>query len=202
MKFLFIGDPLLGLNPLGDSSLAIVRAVQNQKVECFWVTPENLWQRGADIWAAAERLEPFLKDRLPTTSGNQKKELSEFDAIFIRKDPPFNTDYVRLCWSLALYDKQIFQFNRAQLLLRFHEKMVPFEACRQGYLKNEDLVPTFIVAVNRAESWAKEFGYDEMVVKPYLGHAGESITRLRLGDLAKSKFTETMMIQPLLQRLG
>ncbi len=202
MKFLFVGDPIPKLNPQGDSSLAMVRAAQNQEAVCSWVTPDNLWQRGPDIWAAAEELEPFKKDRLPGTTGSQKRRLSDFDAIFIRKDPPFDTDYVRLCWSVALYDKQVFQFNRAQLLLEFHEKMLPFEACRQGFLNEEDLIPTFVGAISRAESWAKEFGYDELVAKPYLGHGGESITRIRLGDLSKSVFSQTMMIQPLQKEIS
>ncbi len=197
MKFLFIGDPIPRLNPTGDSSLAMVRAAIHQKVETYWVTPENLWQRGSEVWGAVERLEPFLKDRLPGTAGGEKRNLSDFSALFIRKDPPFDRSYVRLCWHLSLYENSVFQMNRASLLLRHHEKMIPFEAVRQGYLQESDLIPTFIGSIPRAESWAKEHGFSDLVVKPYLGHGGEEITQTTVTDLGKLTFKEMMMVQPL-----
>ena len=197
MKILFVGDSIPRLNPAGDSSLAMVRAAMAAKLEVYWVTPENLWQRGSDIWAATEKLEPFLKDRLPGTAGGEKRTLSDFKAIFIRKDPPFDTAYVQLCWQLSLYEEKIFQLNRASLLLRHHEKMIPFEAVRQGFLSESDLIPTFIGSQTRAESWAKEHGYHDLVVKPYLGHGGEEIAQTTVANLNKITFKHAMMVQPL-----
>ncbi len=204
MKFLFVADPIAKLNPKGDSTLAMARAALAQKIECSWVSPDKLWLRGTDVWAAAETIAPFAKDRLPTGDATGKTKIDDYDAVFIRKDPPFDADYVRLCWWLSLYDKKVYQFNRATLLLRYHEKMLPFEAVHAGFLKAEDLIPTFIGSFTRAESFAKEQSGEEVVAKPFLGHGGETIYRLKIRELSPKsiKETETMMWQPLLKEVS
>ena len=57
MKFLFVVDPIKNINPLKDSSAALMQASANKKIEVWICTPQDLEARGDEVWASSIRAE-------------------------------------------------------------------------------------------------------------------------------------------------
>ena len=55
MKFLFVVDPIKNINPLKDSSAALMQASANKNIEVWTCTPQDLEARGDEVWASSMR---------------------------------------------------------------------------------------------------------------------------------------------------
>jgi glutathione synthase len=190
VKLLFVADPLDKLNPAGDSSLVMARAALRRGHEVFWATGSDLTYALDGCLVQASRLQ---------TAAEPAKTLRvrDFQGIFIRKDPPFDASYVRLCWLLALEEKRVVQFNPASLLLRYHEKLMPLEGLAQGFFEPSDLIPTFIGARAEALDYFGAKRVDQVVTKPFLGYAGKDVELQDLEAFRQSATTDPdRVLQP------
>lgn len=177
MRLLFIADPVFKLNPAGDSSLVMAREAMGRGDKVFWATPPDLaYARNHVLVQAADATGVDPRGSL-LLGAPRKVPLTDMDAVFIRKDPPFDTRYMHLCWLLCFEEGRVFMMNRPSLLLRYHEKIVPLEAFHQGYLREEDLIPTFLSALPEAKDYVKRHGISEVVTKPFLGYGGRGVER-------------------------
>ena len=57
MKFLFVVDPIKNINPLKDSSAALMQASDKKMIEVWTCTPQDLEARGDEVWASSLRAE-------------------------------------------------------------------------------------------------------------------------------------------------
>lgn len=130
MNLLFISDPLDGFNLDKDSSLAMMRQAQ-QRAHAVWVcgTPDLQWQRGGRVSAVMQRLQ--LKDhadgwyRIEETSA---KALCEMDAVLMRKDPPFDSEYFYATHLLSQAEREGAKvFNQPSALREHPEKLALME---------------------------------------------------------------------------
>src|SRR5690554_5844046 len=89
-------DPIAAINPLGDSTFALMLEAQARGHSLFYYTPASLAQRGTTVTArvhevtvsdADHELHYALKDW-------QKTDLSSFDVVLLRQDPPFDMAYI------------------------------------------------------------------------------------------------------------
>lgn len=174
MKLLFVADPLAKLHPAGDSSLAMARAAMRRKHEVHWATEADLFYALDSVHARTERLAPGNGD-VPAASTGGTIAVRDFQGVFIRKDPPFDESYLRMCWLLALEENRVVMFNRPSLLLRYHEKLLPLEGLAQGYLSPDDLIPTFIGGRDRAAEHFERTKAPKVVTKPFLGFGGRDV---------------------------
>lgn len=175
MKVLFIADPTEKLKPAGDSSLAMLREALRRRHEAYWGLAENLEYRGGRLRIVARRCEECGPDDRPVLGPEESLWLSETKAVFIRKDPPFDASYVRLCWLLSLEETKVVMVNKPSLLLRYHEKLVPLEALALGFLRPEDLIPTHIGDLDSAKAWVAEHRFAKVIAKPFLGFGGSRV---------------------------
>jgi glutathione synthase len=94
MKFLFVMDPMARLQIAGDSTFAIMLAAQARKHEIWFCEPRHLSLEHAD---AVARAWPVTVRRVPGDHyllGPQNSvPLRSCQAVFMRKDPPFDLDY-------------------------------------------------------------------------------------------------------------
>src|SRR5262249_54397303 len=115
-------------------------------------------------------------------------------------DPPFDGEYVRLCWLLALGESKAWMLNWPSLLLRYHEKLVPLEALAQGFLRQEDLIPSHIGAHESAVEFVQRNGFKDVVAKPFLGFGGAGVQLLKaeefIGRGGKRGEVEDLLVQP------
>lgn len=107
----------------------------------------------------------------------EAQRLNAYDAVWIRKDPPFDTNYLALCWLLALEEKNVPILNTPSALLRYHEKLIPMEAVEANFLDQSEVIPTFL-PMGRRFPVPENFPKGECVTKPFFGHAGREVKRI------------------------
>jgi glutathione synthase len=178
MNFLIIGDPIRNLKPKTDTSLALVREAITRAHEVHWCTSEDLILWEGRVFARVDQITGCAENSHPVTENLQELQaVNSYDGVWIRKDPPFDTSYMSLCWLLSLEEKNVPMLNPPSVLLRYHEKMLPLEAIEAGFLRPEETIPTFLPTGKRLNVPAN-FPKGESVTKPWLGHGGQGVVRL------------------------
>ncbi len=197
MKILIVADAVDKLRPLGDSTLAMVREALRRRHELFWATDTDLEFHGDHPVVHAAGVKACGPDAIPELASRAVGRVDGLDAVLIRKDPPFDGAYVKLCWLLGLVEKKVWMMNPPSTLLRYHEKLVPLEAHAQGFLQADDLIPTFIGSSEDARRWVAASDYPEVVMKPFLGFGGGGVFRIpRERFLADKKDFPDVIVQP------
>jgi glutathione synthase len=175
MNYLVIADPLRTLKPRTDTSLALVREALLRAHSVHWATAEDLFLWEGRIFVRAEEITGCAEHSLPATETvAEPQPLNSYDGVWIRKDPPFDNSYLSLCWLLALEENNVPMLNKPSVLLRYHEKLLPFEAVEKGFLRADELIPTFLPTGRRLNVPA-DFPKGECVTKPFLGHGGKDV---------------------------
>ncbi len=185
MKFLFIADSTEKLKPASDTSLAIVRETLKRKHSVFWATDLGVELSGDQVGVWAAPVKSCLQDDFPTLGDLAWHPINAFHGAWIRKDPPFDTSYVKLCWMLSLAESKVWMLNRPSLLIRYHEKLVPLEARAQGYLSKEEILPSHIGTAKGAREFIERMKPEWVVTKPFLGFGGGGVQKHSLQDFLK-----------------
>ncbi len=180
MKFLFVGDHWNQLKPATDTSLALVHASMEKGHKVWWTTAEGVRLEKGKLKVVAEPCLSFRPGGLPGRGAAEELPLSAFKVVWIRKDPPFDASYTALCWLLALEEHSVMMVNKPSLLLRYHEKLIPFEAVNHGYLKSNALIPTHVGPPTSSLLYAQMLKLDPAISKPFLGFGGSDIRKFSL----------------------
>ncbi|HEY7238586.1 MAG TPA: glutathione synthase [Burkholderiales bacterium] len=107
MVFLFIIDPPEELKAYKDTTVAMMRAAQARGHAVFVCEQTALqWAKGS-VGAHATRLSLGDKDEdWYLAHETVERPLSQFDAVLMRKDPPFDMEYVASTWLLSEAERQ------------------------------------------------------------------------------------------------
>ena len=101
VRLVVVMDPIEAIKPAKDSTLAILLAAQARGWQLFYAEQKDLWLRDG---VAFGRLSPLQVFDDPGTwfarGAPQNAKLGEFDAILMRKDPPFDTEYIYTTYIL------------------------------------------------------------------------------------------------------
>lgn len=191
MKVLIIADEIQSLKPAGDTGLSMLRGALARSHDVSWASFRQLHFFAEEVWVKGDRIKSCDEKELPETEPfASARVISEFDQVWIRKDPPFDQTYISLCWWLALYEERIRFVNQPSKLIRYHEKALPYEACHRGFVGKDDLVQTYVSLA--ADSG--ELPYQGQVIeKPWLGYGGNEI---KLLDSVPQKIRPLYMYQP------
>jgi glutathione synthase len=206
LKVFFVADPTEKLNPSSDSSLVLLRESLKRGYRAFWVTDDEVEYVNGKVILRSRRCLSCPEGGLPVLGDTEVISADSFDVGFIRKDPPFNEDYVRLCWILSLCEKKVFYINKPSLLVRYHEKLLPFEAHSQGYLKLSDLIPTHLGSGPSAAAFVQKLQTDSVISKPFLGHGGKNISQIEKKEFIKNSLSQPqkwqgVVVQPFLDEV-
>jgi glutathione synthase len=178
MQFLIIADPLRSLKAKSDTSLALVREALTRAHTVHWCTHEDLTLWNGRIFARVDEINGCAENSLPAIETvSELQPINSYDGVWIRKDPPFDQSYLSLCWLLALEENNVPFINKPSLLLRYHEKMLPLEAVEKGYLRQDEIIPTFL-PTGRRLAVPEGFPEGECVTKPWLGFGGAGVSKL------------------------
>jgi len=195
MKLLFLADPITQLKPKGDSTLALLRCALHRGMHVYWATDRDLEVVGEDLRITATKVVHCEDGEVPLVCAPERNSIFSFDACFIRKDPPFDSKYVKLCWLLGLAEERVWMMNPPSLLLRFHEKLIPLEARLRGFLEADDLIPTHIGTRKSADQFVQEGRWPQIVAKPFFGHGGHDVTLISSSQVPKLP-EEDLLVQP------
>ncbi len=179
-------DPIASINPAKDSTLAMMLAAQARDAELLYFEQRDLWVRDG---VAMARLRPVsVRKDLQSwyTLGEPfVARLGELSAVLMRKDPPFDTEYVYTTYLLERAETEgALVVNRPQGLRDMNEKVYTawFPEC---------CAPTLITRDMRdMAAFMTEHG--RIVCKPLFGMGGRSIFVLEAGDKNANVVFETL----------
>src|SRR5262245_50059019 len=97
MRFVFVMDPLVRLTHEKDTTFAFIDAAQRRGHQSYHCLPQDLFLSGRELHATCHRVEilqgpPHIA--LRTDEGVTRLPLAQVDAVFVRKDPPFDQLYL------------------------------------------------------------------------------------------------------------
>lgn len=179
-------DPLASINPRKDSTLAMMRAAQGRgwSVSCF--TQADLSIENGEV--AIDRTEIILNDDLENWFEVKNQEVvaaDQFDAILMRKDPPFDMEYIYATYLLEFIEKAGTPvLNRPGSIRDCNEKLFA--------LQFQDCCPPHIVSRNPENLRRFHAKHKDVIFKPLDGMGGESIFRSDAGEHNLSVIIETL----------
>lgn len=186
-KFLgVVMDPIESINYHKDTSLALLLAAQRSGFQLFYMQQADLF---IDNDGAKAKMRPLTV----TADSNSWfdlgkthiKRLADLDVILMRKDPPFDSEFIYSTYILEAAERQgTLVVNKPQSLRDCNEKVfaTDFPQC----------IPPLLVS--RDNQMLKAFleQHDEVVYKPLDGMGGTSIFRVKQGDQNLNVILETL----------
>src|SRR5277367_504869 len=186
VRLVVVMDPIEAINPAKDSTLAILLAAQARGWELFYAELKDLWLRDGIAWGRLAPLKVAEDSSGWFSLGQQaSSKLGEFDVILMRKDPPFDTEYIYSTYILERAQIQgALVCNRPQGLRDMNEKVYTawFPECCAPTLITRDM--------HDMGEFLAEHG--QAVCKPLHGMGGRSIFVLEHGDKNRNVVFETL----------
>ena len=186
MDFAFILDPLPLLKAYKDSSVAMMRSLAARGHRIFALTPADLyWHAGATrARVAALSLHADVHDWY-TAAPADERSLAEFAAVVMRKDPPFDMEYVYATYLLEAAEREGARvFNRPRAIRDNNEKM--------AIAKFGEFVAPTLVTRDAERIGAFIDQHEDVIVKPLDGMGGTSVFRVRDDDPNRNVIIETV----------
>ncbi len=186
VRLAVVMDPIGSIKQPKDSTLAMLLAAQARGWELHYLELRDVWLRDGEAWgrAAALKVRDDPKDWF--SLGERRTErLATFGVILMRKDPPFDTEYIYSTYILERAEIQgSLVVNRPQGLRDMNEKVYTawFPDCCAPTLISRDMAD---MAAFLAEQ-------GKIVVKPLHGMGGRSIFVLEQGDKNTNVIFETL----------
>ncbi|UCG99654.1 MAG: glutathione synthase [Burkholderiales bacterium] len=189
MSLLFVVDPLPLLKAYKDSTVAMMRAAAARGHDIWACTPAELQWREGRVSARALRLQllPAGEKAAPwyVELDAGARALAGFDAVLMRKDPPFDTEYLYATHLLSAAERDgASVFNDPRALRDHNEKFAVTEFA-------DFTVPTL---VSRQIEALRQFHADlgQVVVKPLDGMGGAGIFVLQEHEPNLNAILETV----------
>jgi glutathione synthase len=169
-------DPFVGMLPDKDTSFAFMRAALARGHEVLHCRPEQLFTDGPRVGALACSL--VVSDRPPhvTAGAARKEQLAQLDAVFIRKDPPFDSAYLHTTQLLDLIKDQTLVLNDPSAVRDANEKLYA--------LRFSEFMPPTLVSSDERQliEFVSRVG-GRAVIKPLDGAGGSGVAVLGSSDL-------------------
>ena len=187
LKLLFILDPLAQLKSEKDTSLAIMREASKRGHTLFVSMQHDVFLRGDIAKIKAKKFTFIAPDSKLDYVLDEVFEYipAQFDAIVMRKDPPFDNEYLYSTYLLEIAAKQgAHVYNNPSAIRSWNEKL--------SVTRFPQFAPEFLVTADN--DLIREFlvTHQDIVVKPLDGMGGSSIFRLGLNDPNISVILETI----------
>ena len=205
MKILFVADPLASFVTYKDTTFAMMREAQRRGHQIAACQPQHLrWLRGQPVQAQVQDI--TLTGQTPAWFSVQTERnatLASFDAVLMRKDPPFDSEYFYATHLLEQAERDGARvFNKPRALRDHPEKLAILE------------FPQFIgpTLVTRNPDDVRQFHaeHQDIILKPLDGMGGMGIFRvgpdgMNLGSIIETlnqHGTQTLMVQKFLPAIA
>ena len=193
MKLLFVADPLESFKTYKDSTFAMMReaALRGHALHACEVAG-LLWRSGGKVSARSREIvltgdpNAWFATQLPADSADPGLAvLADFDAVVMRKDPPFDSEYFYATHLLEQAEREGARvFNKPAALRDHPEKLAILE------------FPQFIAPtlVTRDAGAVREFHAEhrDIILKPLDGMGGTGIFRVGPDGLNLGSIVETL----------
>jgi len=186
MKIAIVADPLDSFKIHKDTTFAIMREAAARGHGLFAMEQEDLALRRGTVYGSASRL--HLTGRKAGWYRRGKAAaipLKDFGAVLMRKDPPFDMEYVYSTYLLEMAEAQGARvINRPGAIRDWNEKL--------GAVRFPQFAPPTVVT--RREALIREFlaEHRDVILKPLDGMGGASVFRVRRDDPNVNVIIETV----------
>jgi glutathione synthase len=192
-------DPIERINIRGDSTFALLLEAQQRGHTLFYYTPDRIALRDGQVFATVQSLtvRDILGDHFAL--GESKRiDLSDFDVVLMRQDPPFDLAYITATHLLERIHPRSLVVNDPAHVRNAPEKIFVTEF--------PDLMPPTLLTRDLAEIKAFRAEHGDIVMKPLYGKGGEAVFRIApqdlnfgsLYDLFSATFREPWVVQKFL----
>jgi glutathione synthase len=169
-------DPIERINIHGDSTFALLLEAQKRKHRLSYYTPDKLALRDGKVFATLQALQVRDQEGDHFTLGEIKRvDLSSFDVVLMRQDPPFDLAYISATHLLERIHPRTLVVNDPA-----HVRNAPEKIFVMDY---PELMPPTLVTRDLSEIKAFRLEHDDIVMKPLYGHGGGAVFRITRDDL-------------------
>jgi glutathione synthase len=188
MKLAFIVDPLDEFKIYKDSTFAMMHEAAHRGHELYAMHQHDLAWHKNTVTGFAARLHLTGKEDETTwylLEPQEEKPLAHFDVVLMRKDPPFDMEYVYTTYLLEVAEsagarianrpRAIRDHNEKMAIARFSRFIAPTLVTRR-----EDLIRAFLAE------------HGDVILKPLHGMGGSSVFRVRESDPNLNVIIETL----------
>jgi glutathione synthase len=187
MNILFVADPLASFKIYKDTTFSMMREAQRRGHAVTACEPQGIsWVRGGQVTAAVQDIRLTGEaDNWFEVTATRTAALHSFDAIVMRKDPPFDSEFFYATHLLEQAEREGAKvFNKPRALRDHPEKLAIME------------FPQFIgpTLVTRDAAAVKRFHaeHGDIILKPLDGMGGMGIFRVKADGLNLGSITETL----------
>lgn len=186
IKVGIVMDPIEAITFKKDTSLALLNAAQDKGWELFYLEDKDLaLENGVAVGNMAPLTVKMDPENWFERQAASWQPLAGLDVILMRKDPPFDNEYIYNTYILERAEEQgTLIVNKPQSLRDCNEKVfaTAFPQCCPEVLVTQ--------SAERLRAFHQEHG--DVIFKPLDGMGGSSIFRLKADDPNVSVIIETL----------
>jgi len=186
IKLGIVMDPISQVKVAKDSSMAMMLEAQQRGYELYYMEMKDLYLEQGQCRATTHRVKVFDdSEHWYELSEPQDIAVSELDAVLMRKDPPFDTEFIYATYLLERAEVEgTLIVNKPQSLRDCNEKL--FTAWFSEFTPK--------TLVTRSSDKIREFHQAEkdVIIKPLDGMGGASIFRIKEKDANVGVIIETL----------
>ncbi len=179
-------DPIENINVQKDTSLAMLLAAKARDFDLFYMTDKDLSIKNGKPFANACSIDVFDDSDHWYKKGEKKLlPLDSLDIILMRKDPPFNSEFIYKTYILELAEQAgVLVTNKPASLRDCNEKIFAthFPQC----------CPEHLVSCDQQQLKAFHAEHQDVIFKPLDGMGGSRIFRVSVNDPNLSVILETL----------
>jgi len=169
-KIAFQMDHIGSINVGGDSTYMLMLEAQRREFLLYYYTPQDLFLDNGIVKARVSEIELFPGEKTFYKLGPIAiVELSSFDIIFIRQDPPFDMHYITTTYLLEKIQSDTLLINHPTEIRNAPEKLL---ACDFKEYMPETLVSENIDIISNFVA-----NFDNIIIKPLYACGGEGISK-------------------------
>lgn len=186
IKLGIVMDPISEVKVAKDSSMAMMFEAQARGYEIYYMEMQDLYLDRGKARASVQKVKVY-DDTNHWYDLFERNDiaLSELDAILMRKDPPFDTEYIYATYILERAEVEgTLIVNKPQSLRDCNEKLYTAWFA--------DLTPRTLVTRNDAQIRALHQELKDIIIKPLDGMGGSSIFRIKEDDANVGVIIETL----------
>ena len=169
-------DDIASINPKKDSSLAMMLEAKRRNWDIYTFDSSDMFHLKGEVFAKARKT--LVADSQSNWHECEEAEilqLKEIDVVFMRKDPPFDMDYIYATYLLEQLEASgVMVVNKPSSLRNANEKLFT--------LNFPELIPKTLVSSNNENLSVFINDNVDVVVKPLDGMGGTNIFKLKKGD--------------------
>ena len=190
-------DPIASINPMGDSTFALMLEAQGRGHRVDYFVPGSLALRDNEVSADVAPITVMDKPKGEhfVLGDFARTDLSSYDVLLMRQDPPFDMNYITITHMLERIHPKTFVMNPPAAVRNAPEKILVTEF--------PELMPPTLVTRDRAMIHAFRREHGNVILKPLYGNGGAGVFLIQEGDqnlnslieLFEQSFREPFMVQ-------